>query len=340
MDNFRQIDRQRDVSSSRQSYSQLKTSPRPFVQTEREERQTASTAPACNFSIGELSIQTKPDTDDEGSSASKASVRRQNTEVESERAQGNWGRLRRIVRGSKGRARRDVIKAGVPEEHIEAAVEQTLVKRLVGSDTKQDKQWVTDERGEKVEGTEESRHKLNDLGESKYKYKSTEEAFGADYVKQHLSRFPKAHAFISQWAFNNIMKGEWPGWGRGSNFVTSLSDGDALFLEAKRGEGIATIENKLGVPEGQWSNSGTVRVIYRFIVNDPSKFNICMPNGTEGGAYQHEWVFGGKTLGGTMEAVVDSLSYQELVNSVRNGSLEIRSVSFDGNDTVEHPISL
>ena len=267
-----------------------------------------------------------------------------NTDEQSEKAKANFGKLRGKVIGNTKRVARDVAKAGVSPEMMEEAEKQTRVKRLVGGDWQQEKEWVIDADGKRVAGEKESKHKLSDqekegLG-NKYAHESAEAAFGEETVKNHLGQFPQAHAWISEWAFTNIVSRAWKGWGAGSNFVTPLGVGDALFNAAKIGDGIATLEKKLGVPPGNWSNKGATNTIYRFIVKNPKALNIRMPMGKEGGAYQNEWVFGGKTLDGTMEAIVDSLTYEELASSVGTGALQILKVTFDGEDSKEENISL
>lgn len=267
-----------------------------------------------------------------------------NTAEQSESAKTNFGKLRGKVIGNTKRVANDVAKAGIAPEMVEEAEKQTRVKRLVGGDWQQDKETVIDADGKRIAGEKESKHKLSDeekdgLGK-KYAHESAEAAFGEDKVKNHLDQFPQAHAWISEWAFTNIVSRAWKGWGAGSNFVTPLGVGDALFNAAKNGDGIATLEKKLGVPPGNWSNKGATNTIYRFIVKNPKALKIRMPMGKEGGAYQNEWVFGGKTLDGTMEAIVDSLSYEELASSVGTGALQIIKVTFDGDNSNETEIYL
>lgn len=267
-----------------------------------------------------------------------------NNAEQSEKAKANFGKLRGKVIGNTKRVARDVAKAGVSPEIMEEAEKQTRIKRLVGGDWQQEKEWVIGPDGKRVAGEKASKHTLSDEEkdglEKKYTHESAVAAFGEDKVKNHLDQFPQAHAWISEWAFTNIVSRAWKGWGAGSNFVTPLGVGDALFSAAKIGEGIATLEKKLGVPEGNWSNKGATNTIYRFIVKNPKALKIRMPMGKEGGAYQNEWVFGGKTLDGTMEAIVDSLTYEELVGSVGTGALIILKVSFDGENTTEENVSL
>ncbi len=63
--------------------------------------------------------------------------------------------------------------------------------------------------------------------------------------------------------------------------------------------------------------------MYRFVVKDPRALSLAMPVGKESGAYQKEWVFGGKTLGATVEAVVSKLSLDQLKQALTAGALEI-----------------
>lgn len=80
--------------------------------------------------------------------------------------------------------------------------------------------------------------------------------------------------------------------------------------------------------------------MYRFIVKNPQALAIAMPVGRESGAYQKEWVFGGKTLGATVEAVVSKLSLDELKKAVAQGALEIRKVTFAGEATTQTIVAI
>lgn len=148
-----------------------------------------------------------------------------------------------------------------------------------------------------------------------------------DYARKQLEKFEKSHAYISEWSFGQILN-VWKNWGMGTNFVSPLSDAENLLKKAKDKDGIATLEKELGIPEGKWASS--TNSIYRFIVHDPNKFNLRLPKGMEGGAYQNEWVLGGKTLGGAAEAVINAMNLEDLKTNVANGAIEIKRVTFIG----------
>jgi hypothetical protein len=195
----------------------------------------------------------------------------------------------------------EIAKANIAPQHWKASLDQTVIRRRAGNDNKT----------------------------AKFTYNTAEAAFGADMVNQHLSMFDHAHAFISNWAFGNILH-EWKKWGDGTNFVSSLADGERLLKNAVRSDGISSLETALGVTPGKWSDNGKTNEIYRFIVKDPKKFEIRLPTGIEGQAYQNEWLFGGRTLGGTPEAIINAMSLEELKNNVSNGVIEIELVNFIG----------
>ena len=272
-----------------------------------------------------------------------------NSAAQSTGAKASWGKMGKHVHGLNARVREDIAKAGIAPDMAEASFEQTRVKRLVGSDATSDKAFVRNADGgiedqpwwdaAQMGALADSRHKLADVGASKYAHDTAEAAFGPEKVAEHLAQFPQAHAFISEWAFNNIV-GKWKTWGQDVNFVTPLGVGDALFEQAKQGDGIATLEKKLGVKPGGWSDGGKTTVMYRFVVKDPRALSLAMPVGKESGAYQKEWVFGGKTLGATVEAVVSKLSLDQLKQALTAGALEIYRVNFAKEATTSTMVQL
>ena len=262
----------------------------------------------------------------------------------------------------------------------EYSEDKTRIKRLVGGNWVEDgafgeerdeKQRRMVEKSDKID--ENGEPVLNDKGEiekekvkSKYqltseekaglgkeydsgpkwigkKYESTET--GDDfkeiyerYARKQLDKFQKTHAFISEWAFGNIL-GQWKSWGTDSNFVAPLSDAESLLIKAKDGNGIETLEKELGIPAGSWASP--TNSIYRFIVHNPKQFDLRLPKGMESGAYQKEWVLGGKTLGGGAEAVINSMTLEDLRNNIANGVIEIKRLTFIGDKKAEQiPISL
>jgi hypothetical protein len=195
----------------------------------------------------------------------------------------------------------EIAKANIAPSNWKASLDQTVIRRRAG----------------------------NENAKADFKFQTAEQAFGADMVNQHLSMFDHAHAFISNWAFGNILN-SWKKWGDGTNFVSSLADGERLLKNAIRSDGISSLEGALGVTPGKWSDNGKTNEIYRFIVKDPGKFQIRLPTGVEGQAYQNEWLFGGRTLGGTPEAIINAMSLEELKNNVSSGVIEIERVNFIG----------
>ena len=200
----------------------------------------------------------------------------------------------------------EIAKANIAPQHWQASLDQTVIRRRAGNDNKT----------------------------ANFTYQTAEAAFGADMVNQHLSMFDNAHAFISNWAFGNILN-SWKNWGDGTNFVSSLADGERLFKNAVHSDGISSLETALGIKPGNWSDKGKTNEIYRFIVRDPKKFQIRLPTGVEGQAYQNEWLFGGRTLGGAPEAIINAMSLEELKTNVSSGVIEIEHVNFIGNGQAE-----
>ena len=239
----------------------------------------------------------------------------------------------------------------------ELAQRTTAAKRLVGGNWEETGAF-SEEKDDKGNRKVKMRDKTNANGEvekvpSKYQlseaerrglqqeYDLVKNSMGEElkqlyqeYARKQLEKFDKSHAFISEWAFKNII-GFWKSWGTGTNFVSTLSDAEALFRKATKADGIATLEKELGIPSGSWSNKGETNSIYRFIVDDPKKFNVRLPEGKEGGAYQDQWVLGGKTLGGAPEAVIDAMKLDDLKASVSSGAITIKKVTFIGGGRAE-----
>ena len=258
----------------------------------------------------------------------------------------NWGKLQSKVVGTKGKIAEQLDQAGTDESVHDEAVSETFRKRLSGGDWEDAnsyelvpengkfvKKLKLDERGQKVQ----SRHQLSEEERAGLKqYKGTaglSEAY-QEMAKKHLKKFEKSHAFISEWAFGNILN-VWKAWGADANFVSPLTEADSIFKQAVDGEGIATLEKVLGIGAGAWSNKGQTSTIYRFIVNDPDKFKLRLPSGAENQAYQEEWLSGGKTLGGGSEAVIKNMTLDELREGVSTGAIEIRKITFLGNGNAE-----
>lgn len=259
---------------------------------------------------------------------------------------GNWGKLQSKVVGTKDKIADQLDKAGTDESVRDDAVDETFRKRLSGGDWEDTnsyevgaekgklvKKAKVDEKGQKVQ----SRHQLSAAERAGLKkYKGTaglSEAY-QEMAKEHLKKFEKSHAFISEWAFGNILN-VWKAWGADANFVSPLAEAESFYKQAVDGEGIATLEKALGIGAGGWSNKGQTSTIYRFIVTDPDKFKLRLPSGAENQAYQEEWLSGGKTLGGGSEAVIKNMTLDDLRESVSSGGIEIHKVTFQGKGKAE-----
>jgi hypothetical protein len=272
-----------------------------------------------------------------------------NTQEESGRAKENFGKMRNVVVGNKERVDKELTNAKVPEEIHDEAATETRRKRLTGGDWEdrskfeengvdEDKKRVMryaakdgerDAKGNPIEKID-SRHQLNDeQRKGLAAYRGTEglsEAY-QEHARKHLEKFNKAHAFVPAWAMPFILN-EWKKWGTDSNFVSPLSEADAYLTQAEAGDGIATLEEILGVPKGDWSDKGQVSTIYRFIVEKPQNFCVRLPSGKEAKAYQKQWLSGGKTLGGGVEAVINSMTLDDLKKSVKDEAIKIIKVEF------------
>ncbi len=261
-------------------------------------------------------------------------------------AGGNWGKLQGRVVGAKEKIAEQLNQAGTDESIQDEAASETFRKRLTGGDWEDSNSYEVvpengklvkkpklDERGQKVQ----SRHQLSEeerAGLKKYKGTAGLSETYQEMARQHLKKFEKSHAFISEWAFGNILN-VWKAWGADANFVSPLAEAESIFKQAVDGEGIATLEKILGIGAGAWSNKGQTSTIYRFIVNDPDKFNLRLPSGAENQAYQEEWLSGGKTLGGGSEAVIKNMNLDDLRNSVSSGAIEIHKITFQGKGSAE-----
>lgn len=177
-------------------------------------------------------------------------------------------------------------------------------------------------------------------------YRSASELYDKDTLQEILSNFEKAHAFIPQWAYEEIMQRGWDGWGEDRNFVGTIEQGDINFDAAKNAEsknpgtGITVLENKCKVTAGSWSNynDNPTNIIYRFIVNNPRdmEFGLQISVGDEGRAHKDYWLAGSKTGGGIWEAVINAIEYDDLVSSIKSGAVTIIKVIFNEGNTQEH----
>ena len=123
----------------------------------------------------------------------------------------------------------------------------------------------------------------------------------------HLNLFKTggAHAFITDFNHKNI-NGDWNGWGIDRNFVSTLPRGNELVEEAQKEKGIITLEQKLGIREGEWVKLCPRGIIWRYII-EPDKIEkagLSMAHGKESGAYSDLWIAGGETKGGAKEATI------------------------------------
>ena len=93
---------------------------------------------------------------------------------------------------------------------------------------------------------------------------------------------------------------------------------------------INKLESLLSVPKDSWAKNGgeLVNKIYRFIITDPEKLKIKLPDGTEAGAHMTKWVAGGKTLGGATEFVITSLDLDDFTKALAEGTIVAKEVDF------------
>ncbi len=73
---------------------------------------------------------------------------------------------------------------------------------------------------------------------------------------------------------------------------------------------VASIEKELGIPSGNWQGQDG---IYQITVKNPEKFNLRMPSGNEAAADVVEWMPGGFTSGGGIEAVTDPIPLSHII---------------------------
>lgn len=160
--------------------------------------------------------------------------------------------------------------------------------------------------------------------------------------EKHLARFDHgSHVFISKFAFDKIFNfsndpAGWNCFGIDKNFVGTLGDADEILSRSMSGTeddyGISLIEKEFGIPHGQWAKDADGS-IFRFKINSPRDFGLSIPNGSESGAYQNEWISGGYTLGVQPEATINAMSREQLIEEVRTGRIEIEKVTFNADRT-------
>jgi len=177
------------------------------------------------------------------------------------------------------------------------------------------------------------------------------------------------HAFIADWIYQNQIRTDGKAWGWADpttkhNFISTIAAADTLAKKAAAEKGVTTLERELGLPKGSWSNEGEINHIYRFIIKSgriekggatthiegetesdagiqdwfipemekwqKKQVKIHIADGTEGGAYQREWLGGGKTLKGIDEAVIHGFNdNNSLREAVKAGIIIIKKLTFN-----------
>ncbi len=124
----------------------------------------------------------------------------------------------------------------------------------------------------------------------------------ADYISQHLSKFDGG---VTKIAANAPTSSVGPP--TGGTFVLPKSQADNLIAQAAGNP--RKLEELLGLDSGILGNSPV-----RLDINNPT--GLRMPDGNEFGANTN-WIPGGKTSGGILEATVDQIPLNEIVvNSI------------------------
>ncbi|MCJ7780391.1 MAG: hypothetical protein MUQ27_06155, partial [Acidimicrobiia bacterium] len=165
----------------------------------------------------------------------------------------------------------------------------------------------------------------------------------------HLGEFSNgAHTFIDIANSKRILgwltdKGGFHGWGvikaqggeildRDSNFVATLAEANAANAKAQAADGIETLEEDLGIPNKNWSNSddNAGKNLMRWVIPKP-KLDIDdeaagvllrMATGREVGADPELWVAGGFTKGGAREAKIDAIPREDLLGLLAGGEIK------------------
>ncbi len=193
-------------------------------------------------------------------------------------------------------------------------------------------------------------------------YAPTAQYMTKEETQAHEKEFePGGHAWISEWAHENILRGKgkkgfqndrggFGAWGLDSNFVGTLGGADDAMEKASEahgkgeggeGAGIERLEKAYALKKGDWKSKDNVIYRYRIPRESMGLWQSRMPSGAEAGALRKLWVAGGKTGGGATEAVVNSVSREELKERVKQGHLVIERVHFgpDGK-TSTTPVAL
>ena len=174
------------------------------------------------------------------------------------------------------------------------------------------------------------------LDQVKLKFTDGDKELWKDYCAHQLKDIKETHCWVSVWAWTRI-EPTFKAWGLGSNFVGTIGDAEQA-INSIRADGKLTtsqqrinkLESLLSVPKDSWAKNGgeLVNKIYRFIITDPEKLKIKLPEGTEAGAHMTKWVAGGKTLGGATEFVITSLDLDDFTKALAEGTIVAKEVDF------------
>lgn len=171
-----------------------------------------------------------------------------------------------------------------------------------------------------------------------------------EFCKYQLKKMTDLHCWISEYSWASIHT-RFKAWGRGSNFVGTISEADKLLNslksitaennELRAGKRINMLEEKLSVDKGSWAMNGKDKSlkIYRFKIMDPTKMQISLPQGNEAGVHYSQWIAGGRTLGGLHESVMRCFNLEDFKKAVANGSIKVTLVDMGKENIDETAVS-
>ncbi len=179
-------------------------------------------------------------------------------------------------------------------------------------------------------------------------------------LKSHKETFAQGgNAMVSDWAHEQSLRGAdkkgyggskegFGGWGKGSNFVGSIGEANAALRDAgaastagqEPNAGTRSLEKDYGLKEDAWANDGQHIYAHQIPAEHMSKWNPRIPSGGEFGAAKNEFIAGGKTKGNKREAVVDSVSTDEMKARVGRGELQVKKHQFGQSGSGVHTSGL
>ena len=138
--------------------------------------------------------------------------------------------------------------------------------------------------------------------------------YSREYINNHIEKFREGGSYLisrdiyEAWVEDSIMN---PKLGRPNElFITTASEIDKALILSD-GD-LAVLEKVLGFDNGTFSKHGGV---VRIDISNPLDYEIRLPSGNEYGANRH-FVSGGKTDGGTLEAVINNVPNADSVRTI------------------------